>query len=50
MISNAGVESFGHVGDVTVEEFERVFNVNTRGQLLVAQQAYRYLEEGGGWC
>lgn len=50
VVSNAGVESFGHVSEITAEEFERVFSVNTRGQLLVAQQAYRYLEEGGGWC
>ena len=47
VVSNAGVESFGHVSEITAEEFERVFAVNTRGQLLVAQQAYKHLEEGG---
>ena len=47
VVSNSGVESFGHISEVTVEEFDRVFAVNTRGQLLVAQQAYKYLEEGG---
>ena len=49
VVSNAGVETFGHVSEVTVEEFERVFSVNTRGQLLVAKEAYRWLEEGGRW-
>ena len=47
VVSNAGVESFGHVSEITPEEFDRVFAVNTRGQLLVAQQAYKHLEEGG---
>ena len=47
VVSNAGVETFGHVSEITPEEFDRVFGVNTRGQLLVAQQAYKYLEEGG---
>ena len=47
VVSNAGVETFGHVSEITPEEFDRVFGVNTRGQLLVAQQAYKHLEEGG---
>lgn len=45
--SNSGVVSFGHVGDVTPEEFDRVFAVNTRGQFFVAREAYRHLEVGG---
>ncbi|KAI1248535.1 hypothetical protein MGN70_009734 [Eutypa lata] len=45
--SNSGVVSFGHVKDVTPEEFDRVFAINTRGQFFVAQQAYLHLEEGG---
>ncbi|RYO97388.1 hypothetical protein DL765_011232 [Monosporascus sp. GIB2] len=28
--SNSGVVSFGHLGDVTEEEFDRVFSLNTR--------------------
>ena len=47
VVSNSGVESFGHISEITPEEFDRVFAVNTRGQLLVAQQAYKHLEEGG---
>ncbi|RYP10918.1 hypothetical protein DL764_000354 [Monosporascus ibericus] len=45
--SNSGVVSFGHLGDVTEEEFDRVFSLNTRGQFFVAREAYRHLEEGG---
>jgi len=41
------LEHFGDIQDVTPEEFDRVFAVNTRGQFFVAQQAYKYLSEGG---
>ncbi|KAK3904445.1 Trihydroxynaphthalene reductase [Staphylotrichum tortipilum] len=45
--SNSGIVSFGHIKDVTPEEFDRVFNVNTRGQFFVAREAYKHLEVGG---
>ncbi|KAI3320064.1 short chain dehydrogenase [Xylariaceae sp. AK1471] len=45
--SNSGVVSFGHVKDVTEEEFDRVFATNTRGQFFVAREAYKHLEVGG---
>ncbi|KAL4784956.1 hypothetical protein BJX76DRAFT_356562 [Aspergillus varians] len=45
--SNAGVVSFQHLGDVTEEEFDRVFSLNTRGQFFVAREAYRHLNPGG---
>lgn len=45
--SNSGVVSFGHIKDVTPEEFDRVFAVNTRGQFFVAREAYKHLEIGG---
>ncbi|KAL9576330.1 MAG: hypothetical protein Q9212_007192 [Teloschistes hypoglaucus] len=47
VVSNSGVESFGHISGITPEEFDRVFMVNTRGQFLVAQQAYKHLTVGG---
>ena len=47
VISNSGVESFGHISEITPEEFDRVFSVNTRGQLFVAQQAFEHLTSGG---
>jgi len=45
--SNSGVVSFGHVKDVTPEEYDRVMNINTRGQFFVAREAYKHLEVGG---
>ena len=47
VVSNSGVESFGHISGITPEEFDRVFAVNTKGQLFVAQQAYKHLTVGG---
>ena len=45
--SNSGVVSFGHFKDVTPEEFDRVFTINTRGQFFVAKEAYKRMEVGG---
>ncbi|EPE26343.1 NAD(P)-binding Rossmann-fold containing protein [Glarea lozoyensis ATCC 20868] len=45
--SNSGVVSFGHIGDVEEEEYDRVMNINTRGQFFVAREAYRHLTVGG---
>jgi len=45
--SNSGVVSFGHFKDVTPEEFDRVFTINTRGQFFVAKAAYNRMEMGG---
>ncbi|PHH89541.1 hypothetical protein CDD83_5800 [Cordyceps sp. RAO-2017] len=46
-VSNSGVVSFGHLRDVTEEEFDRVFSLNTRAQFFVAREAYRCLGQGG---
>jgi NAD(P)-dependent dehydrogenase (short-subunit alcohol dehydrogenase family) len=45
--SNSGVVSFGHFAEVEPEEFDRVFNINTRGQFFVAKEAYKRMEVGG---
>jgi tetrahydroxynaphthalene reductase len=45
--SNAGVVSFGHLSEVTEEEFDRVFGLNTRGQFFVAREAYKHLNRNG---
>lgn len=36
-----------HILTAVQEEFDRVFNINTRGQFFVAQYAYKLLAEGG---
>jgi len=45
--SNSGVVTFGHIGEVTEEEYDRVMNINTRGQFFVAREAYKHLSIGG---
>jgi tetrahydroxynaphthalene reductase len=45
--SNSGVVSFGHIGDVEEDEYDRVMSINTRGQFFVAREAYRHLSIGG---
>ncbi|KAL4780395.1 hypothetical protein BJX76DRAFT_364340 [Aspergillus varians] len=47
VFSNAGVVSFGHLEEVTEDEFDRVFSINTRGQFFVAREAYKHLNPGG---
>jgi NAD(P)-dependent dehydrogenase (short-subunit alcohol dehydrogenase family) len=47
VISNSGVETFDHISKIKSEEIDRVLSINTKGQLLVAQQAYKYLTPGG---
>jgi 3-oxoacyl-[acyl-carrier protein] reductase len=47
LVSNAGIEHFGALEDLSPDDFDRVFGVNTRGQLFAAQHAARHLPEGG---
>ncbi|KAL9003236.1 MAG: hypothetical protein Q9188_003876 [Gyalolechia gomerana] len=47
VVSNSGIEHFGALAEVTPGDFDRVFNVNTRGQFFVAQQACKHLVDGG---
>jgi tetrahydroxynaphthalene reductase len=45
--SNSCVMHFDNLLDVTPEEFDRTLSINTRGQLFVAQQAYKNVTQGG---
>lgn len=47
LVSNAGVESFGRIEEITEEDFVRVFAVNVGGQLFAAQAASPFLPSGG---
>ena len=46
LVSNAGVEHFGPLGQITVADYERVFGVNVRGQLFLTQAAAARMERG----
>jgi NAD(P)-dependent dehydrogenase (short-subunit alcohol dehydrogenase family) len=47
LVSNAGIEHFGALDELTPDDFDRVFGTNTRGQLFAVQHAARHLGEGG---
>lgn len=47
VVSNSGVEHFESIEHVTPEQFDTVFNINTRGQFFVAQQGYLNISYGG---
>lgn len=48
LVNNAGVYQFGAIEDVTVEEFNRQFNTNVLGLLLVTKGAVKSFGEKGG--
>jgi NAD(P)-dependent dehydrogenase (short-subunit alcohol dehydrogenase family) len=49
LVNNSGITHRQPFLDVTPEQFDRVYNVNMRGQYFCAQQAVRYMltQEGG---
>jgi len=47
VINNAGTEAFGPPEEVTEEEYDRVFGLNTRAQFFVAANAMKHLPRGG---
>lgn len=47
VMSTSGVEHFGKLEEVTEEEIDRILAVNVKAQFIVAQQAHKYLEDGG---
>ena len=47
VVSNAGIEHFGPLGEVHGEEIDRILAVNVKGQYFVAQEAFRHVEEFG---
>jgi 3-oxoacyl-[acyl-carrier protein] reductase len=47
LASNAGVEYFGALEDITAADFDRVFRINVAGQLFVTQAAVPVMTSGG---
>lgn len=47
VMSNSGTEIFKAEDQITEEDFDRIFNLNTKAQFFVAQQAYKHLQHGG---
>ena len=47
LISNAGVEDFHPLAELTLDGFDKVFHINVAGQLLMTQAIAPHLPEGG---
>ncbi|EXA32158.1 hypothetical protein FOVG_16629 [Fusarium oxysporum f. sp. pisi HDV247] len=47
VMSNSGIEHFGDLQSVTEEEIDKVLGVNVKAQFVMAQQAYKHLEDEG---
>ncbi|WP_435283491.1 SDR family NAD(P)-dependent oxidoreductase [Streptomyces koelreuteriae] len=47
LASCAGIEHFDALENITPADFDRIFTVNTRGQLFAVQHAAAHLSEGG---
>ncbi|MFG2602336.1 SDR family NAD(P)-dependent oxidoreductase [Streptomyces sp. NPDC048514] len=47
LASCAGIEHFGALEEITPADFDRLFAVNTRGQLFAVQHAAAHMKEGG---
>ena len=47
VVSNSGMEVWCPETEVTTELFDKVFNLNCRGQFFVAQQGLKYCSRGG---
>jgi 3-oxoacyl-[acyl-carrier protein] reductase len=48
LVNNAGVYEFGALGEVTEEQFHRLFNTNVLGLLLATQEAAKLFGTDGG--
>jgi 3-oxoacyl-[acyl-carrier protein] reductase len=47
VVSNSGTEKFVSLADTTIQDFNDVFDLNTRAQFFVAKNAYEYIQPGG---
>lgn len=47
LVNNAGIPHFGKISDATEEDFDRVFEVNTKGTFLVTKAALPRLADCG---
>lgn len=48
LMNNAGVSSMNHISDLTEEEWDQNFNINSKGVFLVTQAALPLMKEKGG--
>lgn len=47
IVANAGIAEFAPLADVTVEHYNKIFDINVRGVLFTTQKALPLLRDGG---
>lgn len=47
LVNNAGVGFFSPIEELSLEDFDRMMNINVRGLFVASQEASRHLKEGG---
>lgn len=47
VINNAGIGHYGKVKDIIMDDFDRLFNVNTRGTFMMCREAANCIHDGG---
>lgn len=47
VMSNSGIEHFDDIPDAKGEDIDKVFDINVKGQFLVAQQAFARVRDDG---
>lgn len=47
IVANAGIAEFAPLGEVTLEHYDKIFNINVRGVLFTTQKALPLLRDGG---
>lgn len=48
LINNAGTALYAPIGDVTVEQMDRIYNIHYKGTFFFTQKALPFLNDGGG--
>jgi 3-oxoacyl-[acyl-carrier protein] reductase len=48
LVNNAGVYEFQPLENITIEHYQRIFDINVRGLLLVTQEAVKHFPATGG--
>lgn len=47
LVNNAGTATFGELTGITVEDYDRMFNLNVKAPYLLSREAALYLQDGG---
>lgn len=47
LVNNAGIGLYDHISQLSIEQYDRVMDVNVKGVFMASQAAVKYLKSGG---